>query len=370
MPWSILNAQGWSILGAHQQLIAAGSFEIALKEIEVVEDAAGVSLWSVSLTIALLQELGGDDAQKAYASKIRERFRKAVLPVYARHLSQRAESSVPIGWYVETTVRRLVNRGRADIHSYLQYRLTDVWPSDKQDVAAILRVEQNHHVFDIYETFINALQHLAVSSANADLMLRVKEAVEGLAILNDYRVEKLAATLGFEHAMPSCEVLDSPALELALLGKYRSACLEAVKPSIASSRSIATTLTRGLLHSVMPSCTWRSRDETTGLEARVSKALAIQSESFRLIGSAESAEKAWKIGAIYSALPIGRATVELYEAQRSSSPQAYLERLRLAALNCQHISVLDVVANAASPDIARNHLSRLEASARRTLQSY
>lgn len=348
-----------------EQLIAMGSFAKALAEIEAIEDVAGVSLWSVSLTIALLQELGGDDAQKEYTSRIRARFKKAVLPVCARHLSQRAEKSVPIGWYVENTARRLVNRERADIQLYLQYRLTGAWPNGERDVAAILRVEQNHHAFDMYETFIGALQRLAVSSTDVALRQRVKDAVSRLEILNDFRLDKLSAALGLRSVMPNCEVLDSRALDLALLGQYRSAYREATNPSIFTSRSIATTLVASLLQSVMLPCKWRSRDEVAGLELRVSKALAIQSEPFRLIGSADSADMAWKIGSVYSGLPFALATVELYEAQRSSSPQSYLEKLKLAALNCQHISVLDVVANAASPIVARQYLDRLSPSATR-----
>jgi len=348
-----------------EQLIVIGRFAEALAEIEAIEDVAGVSLWSVSLTIVLLQELGGDDAQKEYASRIRARFKKAVLPVCARHLSQRAEKSVPIGWYVENTVRRLANRERTDIQLYLQYRLTGVWPSAERDVAAILRVEQNHHAFDMYETFITALQRLAVSSTDAALMLRVKDAVSRLQVLNDYRLDKLSAALGLRSAMPNCEVLDSRALDLALLGQYRLAYREAARPSVLTSRSIATTLVTSLLQSVMLSCKWRPRDEVAGLEIRASKALAIQSEPFRLIGSSDSADMAWKVGAIYSGLPFAQATVELYEAQRSSSPQTYLEKLKLAALNCQHISVLDVVSNAASPSVARQYLDRLSPSATR-----
>lgn len=346
-----------------ERLIAIGNFAQALAEIEAVEDLAGVSLWSVSLTVALLQELGGDDAQKEYASKIRARFKKAVLPVCVRHLSQRAEKSVPIGWYVENTARRLINRERADIQVYLQYRLAGAWPSAERELAAILRVEQNHHVFDMYETLIAALQRLAVASTNIGVRQRVEDAVSRLGELNDFRLDKLAAALGLGFGMPNCEVLNSRALDLALLGQYRSAYREAAtRSSPPISRSIATALVRSLLQSVMHPCKWRPKDEAAGLELRVSKALAIQSEPFRLIGSADSADLAWKMGAVYSGLPFAQATLELYEAQRSSSPQVYLGNLKLAALNCQHISLLDVVSNAASPTVARQYLDKLSPS--------
>ncbi len=348
-----------------EQLILHGNFELAEHAVNQLEAVHGSSLWSTALRIAIAQERLGDDGQKQLAAAIRKRFPRGVLPFLVRNWSQRAERSVPIGWYLENASQRLGALVDGDVKIYLSHKILGEWPASQKSIATILRIEQNHHLFDIYETLVSALQHLAVSSDNRSLRAQVTSSIERMRTIEDFRLFKLATHMGIFSWPHQAVSASTHVTDLLAIGATRAAYIAERRSSKKELRSGFTCLVRSLILSSAK----RPRlapSQMIGLESRISLGLIAQADPFRFADDVD-VDSAKKIGYIYSMLPSGSAARLMHAALNASSADNHFTLLRLAALNFEHQSLIDVAVNSGLKSVCESYLTRVPASVTRTL---
>jgi hypothetical protein len=171
----------------------------AFEALDAHEALHGMSLWSVGLRIPVIQERDGTAAQKAYVKDRRNRAGRTVLPFYAMLISQRAEPTTSIGWFLDDAARRLERMVPGDIREYLRFKLLSIWPDDVRNAGFILRIEQSHNLVDQYETLLRFLQRAITVVGDDRLKSAVTRAVELLSAISDSRIIKLRRAAGLSH---------------------------------------------------------------------------------------------------------------------------------------------------------------------------
>lgn len=151
----------------------------------------GESLWSTTLRIGVFQQVEGLASQKEYLERLKSLSRGAARPYLANAVSQRCEPTVSIGWFLDETRRRLARGKQSDITTYLRFKLLDEWPENPADCSAVLRMEQNHHIVDVYETFISFLQHTVSTTMRNSMGGALRDALVDLRSITDFRLDKL-----------------------------------------------------------------------------------------------------------------------------------------------------------------------------------
>lgn len=348
-----------------EQFILNGDFELAEQVLTQLEAVYGSSLWSTSLGIAIAQERLGDDAQKQLATEIRKRYPKGALPFLVRNWSQRAERSVPIGWYLENAAQRLGAMADGEIKIYLSHKVLGEWPASHKSISTILRIEQNHHLFDMYETLISALQHLAVNSYDRSLRTQVATALGRMRQIKDFRLSKLATCMGIASWPHQAVSASTDVTNLLATGATRAAYAADRKSSIGELRSGFTCLVRSLILSSAERPRL-ARKQMIELESRISLGLIAQADPLRFSDDVD-VDAAKKIGHLYSMLPSGLAARITHAALNASSADNHFTLLRLAALNFEHESFIDVAVNSGSKSVSDAYLARVPASATRSL---
>ena len=348
-----------------EQFILVGNFSRAEEVLTRLEAEAGSSLWSTSLRIALSQELFGDEGPKQLSLDIRKSYPKGILPFLTRTWSQRAERSVPIGWYLENATRRLGAMTDGEVKTYLTHKILGDWPQSQKAVSAILRVEQSHHLFDMYETLVSALQHLSINPPDRAIRTHVAGSLERMQAIKDFRLAKLATTLGISSWPHQAIVAQTDVTDLLCSGKITSAYALDRRNSKKQLRSGFTCIVRSLILStaIRPRIT---KGHPLALESRISLGLIAQADPLRFAIDTDI-DAAKKIGHLYSAIPSGVSARLVHAALTSSSATGHFSLLRHAALNFEHDSFIDVAVNAENRGISLAHLERIPNSITRSL---
>lgn len=212
-----------------EAFVLADQPQQALEAIERLDSALGCSLWSVTLTISLVQWFYGAEAKKAFVSLLRSTHKRGFLPYLANYASQLCEETVSLGWYRQNLHRRLTGSKRSDITVYMESKLSAEWPDSLDDVATCLRVEQNHHEIDIYEAFIGGVLHLlGRKDLDEEILGGLLDALGQLDHLADPRLDKIRARLGLSAAseIPRSQC---QAVESLLAGNLRDAYRHSVR---------------------------------------------------------------------------------------------------------------------------------------------
>ena len=334
-----------------EQLVLRGRYEQALIEMDSLEAVHGASLWSLSLRVAVLQSHGGDEAQKDYVSVIRTRYPKAILPFYMRHLSERAELSVPIGWYLENVQRRVDRFREDDLKIYLKFKALEEWPTETSSIAAILRVEQNHHVLDIYETFLSCIQHLVTTTQDKVLRKQIVQIADKLSEIRDFRIEKISLLLGANPRLRDCAI-DGGQVSCPLLsGHPRTAYRVLRKQEEAEHNSGFTMILHAMALSVVENLSAGIERKHVNLHERVAVGLASTTKREDTLDDSV-ADEAKKIGNVYSALPSCAAIKYFQKALAANSTEQLFRWLTISTANCEHLSFLDVASSSSSVEIA------------------
>lgn len=330
-------------------LFLTGEFKSSLFELDAHIDREGASLWAVSLKIGLLQIVHGVEAQKAYVGDIRSTYKHAILPYLANTFSQRAEGEVSIGYYLENARRRIERIKSADIATYLKFKVEEVWPSSSTAVATILRIEQNHHQIDIYETFLGAVGHLVANGLSGKLKRTVQSALQNLAGLPDSRLGKMLFAISGEPLSTTFERSSSAAMEQLLRGDiccaYQlslGAYTKSPKPSsilvgaIARSHGRQMVLRRSRIKGAQVSSRTLYRELVASLVAVIARREA------KLGG--ESSEAAWtakKLGHVLGGLSFFQSLRCVTDAEEASAFSLFCAHIARAAYSSGEISILD-----------------------------
>jgi hypothetical protein len=192
----------------------AGHREAAEHALDTIEYELGVSNWSVRNRIALLQEVSGLEAQKAYFARVRaEAPRNSVGAFLAYYVSIRNEPTVtPSGFRDE--LERLQQQTvdiSADAFLFLLAELSPDGPLSDDACEAKLRYSQSSTVIDAYEAFVDVAKSLCATKHITELRHLQRSIAAIRQKVTDDRLEALAMRLRLEgHALaPSTDTLDT-----------------------------------------------------------------------------------------------------------------------------------------------------------------
>lgn len=199
-----MNWDNLSLLVAAIEPISAstlhGRYEDALALLALMQEKLGVSLWSVQLRIALEHQAGGLERQKRYAADVRKIYKRGLLGFTTYHTSVRNEDRTTVSKFLDDVEHRINNHIYYDepLKNYSRYRLKGEIPPGSEAIADILRIEQNHTIQDVYQTFIAVIQELVARGPSEDLR---KIILIALSIIpaDDFRVIKIIRHLDHQH---------------------------------------------------------------------------------------------------------------------------------------------------------------------------
>jgi hypothetical protein len=339
-----------------------GEFASALEKLVEHESRLGVSLWSMSLQVALRQKTGGLSEQKAYVGNIKKLFRGGIFPFLANFFSQRAEGDVTIGWYLDNTSRRIGRSRVNDVMRYVSFKALSRWPDQAAQFATILRIEQNHHEIDIFETTISALQHLVAKFPKAVPIAAMRSVIERISHLSDCRIKKLVLAITVNQANASHSYGSDDAGLTSLVSGH---LVEAYRLARAAQRSRGSALgsaVAGLASSERPSRAMNRKPRPEkNVMAWVAEGLAeIFSKRTSDEGISSNTEEAVrKFAFVFESLEFPRAIRHLIESQLGRGYRPFCESLRLSAFNSDELTPLDVIGASHDEEAARILLDRL-----------
>jgi hypothetical protein len=182
-----------------EQYVFSGELQRAISGLVSIEGFCGVTLWSVQLRLALEQASQGLEQQKRYSAEVRSVYKRGLLSFVTYHTSVRNEDKTTIEKFSEDVTQRIESHRHYDeaIKTYLRYRLISQWPGTLKGFADILRVEQSHSIFDIYETFIGVLQQIALIP-ELGLRQTIRHSLFRLEAIEDFRLAKLRFAISGE----------------------------------------------------------------------------------------------------------------------------------------------------------------------------
>lgn len=308
----------------------------ALERIEALEALAGVSLWSVTLTISILQWFYGTDEQKNFVTRIRQLNKVAMLPYIANYSSQLCEETVSLTWYRQNLKRRLTGREVSDITVYMESKLGECWRTDDDGIAARLRVEQNHHNFDIYEALVGALQTLIAREAwDTSLMGAIESACQSLSTIPDPRLIKLRWRLHPEEMEHSVEA-PVRSMDLLLRGEVAAADKAARTSLEVSPNSIYDVIVCAAAD--VPTRRSRLKTGSSMTDAVIAGLRPVLSRSTLPTVRRDQLEK---LCVMFCGLSCASALLALIRAEESSDPDEYLSLLRTFATASNTINAID-----------------------------
>jgi hypothetical protein len=177
---------------AIQQLTFRGDYEHAIEAMVLLQELFGVSLWSVQTRLALEHLAGGLERQKKYSAEVRSIYRQGLLGFVTYHTSVRNEDRTTFTKFLEDIEQRIDRHPYYDdaVKGYARYRLKDEYPVSDSELASILRVEQSHSIFDIYQTFVAVLQAIVSRGCDDELKTVILAGLRDLDI-DDFRIIKI-----------------------------------------------------------------------------------------------------------------------------------------------------------------------------------
>lgn len=173
------------------QSVISSNYNGALTALDALFEIYGANLWSIQLRLALEQQVGGLERQKKYSAQVRSVYKSGLLGFTTYHTSVRNEDRTTIYKYKDDIERRIANHTYYDeaTRTYMRYRLKNELTTSYSQLADVLRIEQNHDILDIYETFVAVMQEV-VGWDSKGIHDLVTECIE-ISQVSDYRLEKI-----------------------------------------------------------------------------------------------------------------------------------------------------------------------------------
>lgn len=176
-----------------EKTVYLGNYKEAIDDLNLFEQKNGASIWSIQLMIGLEQVANGLIEQKKYTNSLRKIFKTGLLSYLAFFISGRNEVKTNFLKFIEDVEKSIsAHRGfkkNEALLTYLTYKISGVYP-EIEKIDHILRIEQAHSIYDIYDTFLNIAQFLIYQNRE-DILLRHKYSLKKLSSLKDYRIEKI-----------------------------------------------------------------------------------------------------------------------------------------------------------------------------------
>lgn len=318
---------------------ARGNYEKCLEQLQACELQLGISLWSTELRVGVTQAARGIDAQKQFLKEIRSVQKRGVWPYVANAASVRAEPTVSISWFLEETRRRQDRTASTDLLDYLQFRGSGEWPDSNAACARILRIEQSHHVIDVYETFISYLQEASTRKLQQRISDAISSALDVMMDIEDARLSKIhfAISGALDRDIP---VHNLDLTDAALAG----ASAEAQSRLIRRHFRQEMTVEQLFAMSLATARTSLRQEESTNEKMIVVRGLAetLRRRGYEATIAGRADEKLKKFAHVFAALPIGKALRCIVEASVAPYTEVAARKLKLAALNSSYWGALDL----------------------------
>ncbi|WP_420725617.1 hypothetical protein [Hwanghaeella sp. LZ110] len=305
---SYLNQKAYA-----EEATFAGRYEEAILSIKQIQDVYGVSLWSVQLRLALEHQAGGLERQKQYSAEVRAVHKFGLLGFVAYFTSVRNEDRTTLYKFLDDVESRLENHlVFADAtKTYLRFRLKNELPITETELADVLRVEQNHGIIDLYETFVCILQHIVSNSFLIKQRTAILSLVQSTEIA-DPRLDKIAWHVA--PTLPHCiQNRETKVSEHLFNGRLKQ-CVYDARATIRKVRDPWILIYAGyaLAHS--------ERDRPFPVPKPTTIARMIGHVENRCEYSEEAWAKTTKLTLNYSGLPIAAGVLSLLHQLRRPSP--------------------------------------------------
>ncbi|MDX7750394.1 hypothetical protein [Aeromonas caviae] len=206
-----------------EQLILANEIKQSISILETCDDIYGHSFWSHQLRIALEQLEGGLERQKEYVSTVRNQIKGGLLGFVSYYTSIRNEDKTTISKFKDDIYHRLSKHKKYDssVKSYLKHRLLNEIQANEDFISDVLFVEQSHHIFDLYETYISVIQKIIQSSSLEKYKKNVSNCLDIISPINDFRIEKIKSKI--HHSRPNAPQRSTGVSDSILTGNIKEA---------------------------------------------------------------------------------------------------------------------------------------------------
>jgi hypothetical protein len=191
--------------------LLAGGYDVCEETLDRIEHEFGFSFWLLDVRLALLQESGGLEAQKAFSALTRSvRPSGDMIPFLAAQISWRNEDTTNPFLYRQTTGELFAEAPISEeFRAYLIFKSTGQCTADPRTISALLRYDASHSLLDYYETFVRlAAVHLSQDESKYNPGVFASSLLSLEKVLSDFRLSKLLclATRDLAHLnSPGCK---------------------------------------------------------------------------------------------------------------------------------------------------------------------
>lgn len=309
----------------------------ALDQLDKLDESVGTSLWSHELRISLTQRAHGTSEKKQYVKRIRDIFKKGMLPLLTLYFGQREDPNVTIGWFLDNVRRRMERMPNASFREYAVYKITKELPRESKSLATILRMEQNHHLIDVYETLIHVLQHLAGERNSPSFTGLIARIVTLLSGIHDFRIGRIGSKIGLPDSDVKYDDVASNSFEATLSGDPKSGALIAkqavsIRPDSLPAL-LAMCIARGCSKRAhLPRLHLKSSIGSFVVDGLNRLLLRIKESTTRVAGDSEDISK---FAHSFDGLPVVRSIHQFIRSQQANSPSEMLRLADLTVLNTE-----------------------------------
>lgn len=176
--------------------MAKGDFNLAEKNLELIEQRFGYSLWLIEHKLYLLQKSKGIRAQKEYFKRICEDSNEDfIINILADHISAKNEPNYKMNSFRENLID-FVDRLPLNYGDYLIFKLDFFQIKKSENFDFILYHELRSSLIDGYEAMVKILLYLASNNEKIDL---VEKTTKILKCIEDKKIKKLYNSLKKEN---------------------------------------------------------------------------------------------------------------------------------------------------------------------------
>ena len=184
-----------SLLNDYENFLLSDELSSALRMVEMIDKELGFSIWAIETRIALLQRLGGLEAQKRYTATIRESAPDSLPAFIASYTSERNEPNISFSRFSRKMERHIARQNTSEhLKKYITRRLLGLKGDDiaVEDISHVMGVAGSLSIIDAYEGFVWACQ-TAVEKGLAEKYYRTISVSLSDLDVADWRVSKLKA---------------------------------------------------------------------------------------------------------------------------------------------------------------------------------
>jgi hypothetical protein len=202
-----------------------------IKKIDDLKSVVGHSIVTLELEIAFQQFFYGLESHKKLVKNIIFNKNSGMISYLTHFFSVRNEPDLLHEKFNDIIRKRQDNISDAGLKAYLEYKLLKSIDYSTLNMSSIMACEQSNSEIDVYETSLFVFQQIAKHESNEDLRNFIKEEINKIDGIDDWRLERVKDIFGvgknnnIEFNSVDCSVI-KPLIEgdvhLAVRKAYRS----------------------------------------------------------------------------------------------------------------------------------------------------